>query len=101
MYMEKDLKEIKIIEERMNDILDKTNTIYWIRSKKYKTEKDILNILRYNIIKLGLYYDDDIDSISNMIKTEELYNLCIQSLDSIIIDAIEDRRREILLEGRI
>ena len=99
MYMEKDSKEIKIIEERMNDILDKANTIYWIRSKKYKTEKDILNILRYNIFKLGLDHDD-IDSISNMIKTEELYELCIQSLDSIIIDAIQDRRREILMEGR-
>jgi hypothetical protein len=99
--MEKDLKEIKIIEERMNDVLDKTSTIYWIRSKKYKTEKDILNILRYNIIKLGLYHDDNIDSISSMIKTEELYDLCIQSLDNIIEDAIQDRRREILLEGRI
>lgn len=100
MYMEKDLKEIKIIEERMNDILDKTNTIYWIKSKKYKTEKDILNIVRYNIIKVGLVDHHKIDSIFNMTKPKELYDITIKSLDEIIVDAMQERRREIIMEGR-
>lgn len=98
MLIGKDSEEMRLLGERLNNILDRTNTIYWIRSKKYKSEKDILNIIRYNFTMLNI--ECNVDTIFNMTKPKELYDVCIKSLDEIIIDAMQDRRREILMEGR-
>jgi len=98
MIIGKDSEEMKLLGERLDNILDRANTIYWIKSKKYKSEKDILRIVKYDLVRLGI--ECNVDSIIDMTKPKELYDNCIKSLNCIIEDAMQDRKREILLEGR-
>jgi len=96
MIIGKDSEEMKLLGERLDNILDRANTIYWINSKKYKHEKDILNTIRYNLVVSNMDYR--VDSIFDMTKPKELYDNCIKSLNCIIEDAMQDRRREIILK---
>lgn len=99
MIIGKDSEEIKLLRERLNNILDRVDTIYWIKSEKYKNESDILKYIRYKIL-FTMNIDHTIENIINMTKPKEMYDICIKSLDEIIVDAMQDRRREILLKGR-
>lgn len=96
MIIGEDLEEMKLLGERLDHILERVNTIYWIKSKKYNQEKDILNVVRYNLVISNIDYTK-IDSIFDMTKPKELYDICIKSLDEIIQDAMNDRKREIIL----
>lgn len=98
MILGRDSEEMKLLGERLDNILDRANTIYWIRSKKYKSEKDILRIVKYDLVRLGI--ECNVDSIFDMTKPKELYDNCIKSLNGIIEDAMQDRRKEIILGGR-
>ena len=98
MIIGKDSEEMKLIGERLDNILERANTIYWIKSKKYKSEKDIMRIIKYDLVRLGI--DCNVESIFDMTKPKELYDICIKSLNEIIEDAMQDRRREILIGGR-
>ena len=98
MIIGKDSEEMKLLGERLDNILDRINTIYWIKSKKYKSEKDILKIVKYDLVRLGI--ECNVDSIFDMTKPKELYDNCIKSLNGIIEDAMQDRRKEIILGGR-
>ena len=96
MIIGKDAEEMKLLGERLDNILDRANTIYWIKSKKYKSEKDILRMVKYDLVRLGI--ECNVDSIFDMTKPKELYDNCIKSLNGIIEDAMQDRRREIILK---
>ena len=96
MVIGKDSEEMKLLGKRLDNILERANTIYWIRSKKYNQERDILNVVRYNMVISNIDCTK-INSIFDMTKPKELYDICIKSLDEIIQDAMNDRKREIIL----